>query len=128
MVFTKCKSSLLQLESQPQTRICETNKGLMLNFDDKKKQAQFEKMLTPSSIAAINEILGRVREDQAKVAAQLLQKGVDDEDDDESDEDGESQGQARQLLSSLGVSAKAKQDNVLHTAEEPAATTTTTTL
>merc|ERR1719460_3461373 len=94
MVFTKCKSALLQLDSRPQARICETNQGLMLDFDNKKTQAQFEKMLTPSSIRAINEILGRVRAEEAKVAAQLLQKGPDDGSDDDSEDDGDAQGEA----------------------------------
>merc|ERR1719214_217105 len=99
----------------------------MLNFDDKKTQAKFEKMLTPSSIQAINEILGRVRADQAKVAAQLLQKGVDDEDDDE-EEEGEDQGEAKHVLSSLGVSSKKKQGNIFHSAkkEDPASSKTVT--
>merc|ERR1719392_86442 len=83
MVFTKCKSALLQLDMQPQAKICETNRGLMLDLDDKKAQAKLEKMLTPSSIRAINEVLGRVQAEEASVAAQLLQKGADDGSEDE---------------------------------------------
>merc|ERR1719399_817315 len=83
MTFTKCKSALLQLDNPTDAKICETNLGLMLDFNDKKTQAKFEKMLKPSSIRAINEILGRVQAEQAKVAAQLLQKGADDGNDDD---------------------------------------------
>merc|ERR1719399_1693795 len=98
MMFTKCKSALLQLDSPADAKICETNLGLMLNFSDKKTQAKFEKMLKPSSIQAINEILGRVQAEEAKVAAQLLQKGVDDGNDDDSDDDGEVQGEKEAVV------------------------------
>merc|ERR1719473_1910504 len=86
MVFTKCKASLMQLDGQAQqskARICETDKGLMLNFDDKKAQAKLESMLTPSSMQAINEVLGRVQAAETKVVAGFMQKGVADGNDDE---------------------------------------------
>merc|ERR1719146_156774 len=94
MTFTKCKAggSFVQLDGQaqgPRARICETDKGLMLNFDDKATQAKLEKMLTPSSMQAINEVLGNVKAAEAKVAAGLMQKVMSDggDDDDDADDD-----------------------------------------
>merc|ERR1719473_990587 len=77
MMFTKCKaggaSALLQADKAhpPAAKICETDKGLMLNFADKKTQAKLERMLTPSAMQAVNEVLERVQAAEAKVVAGL---------------------------------------------------------
>merc|ERR1719379_1536986 len=61
MEVTKCpKASFVQLGKDQKTqrlRICDTEGGLQLNFDDKKIQAEMERKMTPSALQAIREVI-----------------------------------------------------------------------
>merc|ERR1719450_457416 len=73
MQTTKCPkksgSFLQEGSSQPPARICDTDQGLELRFDDPKIQAEMESKMTPGALAAIRGLLARVEEGQAKQAA-----------------------------------------------------------
>merc|ERR550514_157774 len=54
MELTKCEetTSLVQLGKQassPKTKVCQTNRGLEINFADATKQAKLERMMTPTA-------------------------------------------------------------------------------
>jgi len=71
--MVRCKGSssqFVQVNGSAQVRVCATQDGLELNFDDPKLQAEIESKMTPSARRALREALGQ-EQDQA----QLLQLG-----------------------------------------------------
>merc|ERR1719327_1735715 len=100
LTLTKCKSgaaALAQLGSQGEKRtvnMCNTEQGVVFDFEDKKAQQELERMMTPSARAAVRQVLGVMDMVRAKEGAALLQKAAkaaehEDEDDSGDDDDGE---------------------------------------
>merc|ERR1719460_1936750 len=96
LTLTKCKSgaaALAQLDGhgkQTTANMCNTEQGVVFDFEDKKAQQQLERMMTPSARAAVRQVLGVMDMLRAKEGAALLQKAAkaaEHEDEDDSDDD-----------------------------------------
>jgi len=96
LTLTKCKSgaaALAQLDSQGEKRtvnMCNTEQGVVFDFEDKKAQQELERMMTPSARAAVRQVLGVMDMVRAKEGAALLQKAAkaaEHEDEDDSGDD-----------------------------------------
>merc|ERR1719313_3204596 len=91
--------------------MCNTDQGVVFDFEDKKAQQELERMMTPSARAAIRAILGRMDLVRANQGAALLQQEArsapdnDDDDDGSSDEDRASQNDDKEskALSALKI-------------------------
>ena len=79
LVLTKCKTgaaAFTQLDAQGKKRtanMCNTEQGVVFDFEDKKAQRELERMMTPSARAAVRQILGVTDMVRAKEGAALLQ-------------------------------------------------------
>ena len=64
LVLTKCKTgaaAFTQLDAQGKKRtanMCNTEQGVVFDFEDKKAQRELERMMTPSARTAVRQILG----------------------------------------------------------------------
>ena len=97
-VLTKCKTgaaAFTQLDAQGKKRtanMCNTEQGVVFDFEDKKAQRELERMMTPSARAAVRQILGVTDMVRAKEGAALLQAEAksaepeDEEGDDSADD------------------------------------------
>ena len=77
LVLTKCKTgaaAFTQLDAQGKKRtanMCNTEQGVVFDFEDKKAQRELERMMTPSARAAVRQILGVMDMARAKEGAAL---------------------------------------------------------
>jgi prolyl-tRNA synthetase len=82
LTLTKCKSgaaALTQLDGhgkQTTANMCNTEQGVVFDFEDKKAQQQLERMMTPSARAAVRQVLGVMDMLRAKEGAALLQEAA----------------------------------------------------
>jgi len=82
LTLTKCKSgaaALAQLDGhgkQTTANMCNTEQGVVFDFEDKKAQQQLERMMTPSARAAVRQVLGVMDMLRAKEGAALLQEAA----------------------------------------------------
>merc|ERR1719454_1214538 len=82
LTLTKCKSgaaALAQLDGQGKqttANMCNTEQGVVFDFEDKKAQQQLERMMTPSARAAVRQVLGVMDMMRAKEGAALLQEAA----------------------------------------------------
>merc|ERR1719389_394792 len=85
-----------QASRRQEPKICQTEQGLVLNFEDTRTMTEIERKMTPAARRAVTEVLEHVEAVQAKDEAGLLQKATkktiwsDDDIDDEIDDVGDS--------------------------------------
>merc|ERR1719265_587586 len=96
LTLTKCKAAtaaLTQLGAHEKKRtvnMCNTEQGVVFDFEDKKAQQELERMMTPSARAAVRQVLGVMDMVRAEDGAALLQKAAkaaEHEDEDDSGDD-----------------------------------------